>query len=220
MAGSFSDYTEAKLLDYLFSGAAFTPPATLYVALYTTQPTDAGGGVEVTGGAYARVAVTNNNTNFPAATGTSPTVKNNGTVFTFTTATANWGTVTAWGLFDASSAGNLIAWSRLLFNPKVVTADNTTDVFTSTAHGFTNGQSVEIESLTGAVPTGLSAQTEYFIVTAAANTFQLALTSGGAAINFTSDGTGTLQVALRYVKAVNNGDTPSFAVSNLQVTLD
>lgn len=220
MAGSFSDFEEGKILDLFFGNIAYTPPATLYVALFTAQPTDAGGGTEVAGGSYTRVAVANNSTNFPAATGTNPTVKSNGTTVTFPTATAGWGTVTAWGLFDASSAGNLVAWARLLFNPKVVTADNAADTFTSAAHGFVNGNSVEIESLTGAVPTGLAAQTEYFVVGATTNTLQLAATSGGAAVNFTSDGTGTLQIALRYVKSVNSGDTASFGVGQFQLQLE
>lgn len=220
MAGSFSDFIEASVLNLLFSNTAYVPPATLHVALFTTQPTDAGGGTEVAGGAYARVAVVNNAANFPAAVGTSPTTKTNGAAITFPTATANWGTVTAWGLYDAGGGGNLIAWARLLYSLKVVTADSATDVFTSTAHGFVNGDSVEIESDTGTVPAGLAAQTEYFIVTAAANTFQLSLTSGGAAINFTTNGTGTLRVGLRFIKTVNNGDTASIAIGRLVITLD
>lgn len=113
MAGSFSDYLEAKILDEVFGATAFSAPGTLYVALFTAAPSDSGGGTEVTGGSYARVAVTNNTTNWPNATGTSPTSKSNGTVITFPTATANWGTVVAFGIFDASSGGNLIAWADL-----------------------------------------------------------------------------------------------------------
>lgn len=113
MAGSFSDYLEAKILDEVFGATAFSAPGTLYVALFTAAPSDSGGGTEVTGGSYARVAVTNNTTNWPNATGTSPTSKANGTVITFPTATANWGTVVAFGIFDASSGGNLIAWADL-----------------------------------------------------------------------------------------------------------
>jgi hypothetical protein len=105
---SKSDYLEAQILNHVLGGTTFTKPATVHVALYTTAPTDAGGGTEVTGGAYARVAVTNNATNFPAATGTSPTTKTNGTAITFPQATANWGTVVGWGIRDAATAGNLL----------------------------------------------------------------------------------------------------------------
>lgn len=113
MAGSFSDFLEQKVLNHVFGATAYSAPGTLYFALFTAAPSDSGGGTEVTGGSYARVALTNNTTNFPNATGTSPTSKSNGTVITFPTATANWGTVVAFGIFDASSGGNLIAWADL-----------------------------------------------------------------------------------------------------------
>jgi hypothetical protein len=123
MSGSFSDYSEAKILDQVFGGTAWTAPSTLYAALYTAAPSDSGGGTEVSGGSYARVAVTNNTTNFPAATGTSPTTKNNGTTITFATATADWGTVVAMAIYDASSGGNEIAWCTLTQNKTVSNGD-------------------------------------------------------------------------------------------------
>lgn len=123
MAGSFSDYTETKVLDHIFGNTAYSAPGTLYVALFTAAPSDSGGGTEVTGGSYARVSKTNNATNFPNATGTSPTTKSNGTVVTFPTATANWGTVVAMGVFDASSSGNLIAWADLTASKVVNNGD-------------------------------------------------------------------------------------------------
>ena len=107
-----SSYLEGKLLDLTLGGVAFTAPATVYVALYTAAPTDAGGGTEVSGGSYARPAVTNNATNWPAATG-SPRSKANGAVITYPTPSANWGTVTHFGIFDALTAGNLLYWAPL-----------------------------------------------------------------------------------------------------------
>lgn len=121
--GSFSDYLEAKVLDHVFGATSYTPPATLYLAAFTANPSDSGGGTECTGGSYARKAVTNNTTNFPNASGTSPTSKSNGTVITFVQATAAWGTVSGVGVFDASSGGNLIAWSALASN-KVIDTDD------------------------------------------------------------------------------------------------
>lgn len=107
---SFSDYLENKLLDHVFGATAYTAPGTLYLALFTSAPSDAGGGTEVTGGSYARASVTNNTTNFPnAASG----AKTNANAITFATATADWGTVVAVGIFDAASAGNLIAWGTV-----------------------------------------------------------------------------------------------------------
>jgi len=102
---SVADYYENKILDHMLRAQAFTPPATVYVALYTTAPTDAGGGTEVSGGSYARQAVT-----FNAASAGSIT---NSADITFPQATADWGTIVAVGLFDASTAGNLLWYGNL-----------------------------------------------------------------------------------------------------------
>ena len=109
---SFSNFWENEVLDHLLSAATYTPPATLYIALFTTNPDfETGtGGTEVSGGSYARVAVTNNSTNFPAASGGS---KSNGADVTFATPTAGWGTVTGFALYDAASSGNLLTGAAL-----------------------------------------------------------------------------------------------------------
>lgn len=120
MAGSKSDFLENELLDHILGGGDFTRPATIYVALFTSAPTDAGGGVEVSGGSYARAAVTNNATNWPAASGGS---KSNGTAIVFPEATASWGTVVAVGLFDAATAGNLLYWADLTTSKAIGAGD-------------------------------------------------------------------------------------------------
>lgn len=103
-----SDYLEAAIVNHIFRGTSFAAPTTLYVALYTAAPTDAGGGTEVTGGSYARVAVTCNTTNW-GAPGTNGTTSNSNAI-TFPTATANWGNVVAVAFFDAASGGNMLIW--------------------------------------------------------------------------------------------------------------
>lgn len=108
MAGSKSDFLENEILDHVLGNAAYTAPTTLYFALYTVAPTDAGGGTEVSGNNYARVAVTNNATNFPAASGG---MKQNGTAITWNQASGSWGTVVAVGILDGSS--NLLYWSTI-----------------------------------------------------------------------------------------------------------
>lgn len=116
MANSaFSDYLEAALLNHVFRNTPMTSPTTVYLALYTAAPTDAGGGTEVSGGAYARQAIT-----FGAPSGGA--IQNSATV-TFPTATANWGTVTHFGIFDAVSAGNLLDWDALTTSKAVDTDD-------------------------------------------------------------------------------------------------
>lgn len=102
-----STASKNRLLDLYLGGdhdAAF--PATVYVALLTDSGT-----VEVTGGSYARVAVTNNDTNWPDASGG---IKSNGTAITFPTATAAWGDVDSFALMTASSGGSAIATGTLV----------------------------------------------------------------------------------------------------------
>ena len=104
---AFSDYLEDKVLEHVFGGNAFTAPSTLYVALFTVAPSDTGGGTEVSGGGYARQTATFN------VSGTNPTEASNVAAIEYPTATANYGTVLAVGVFDASSGGNLLAYSTL-----------------------------------------------------------------------------------------------------------
>lgn len=107
--GGLSTYLKNKLQDAAL-GAGYSKPGTVYIALYTAAPNADGGGTEVTGGSYARIAVTNNSTNWPNATAGA---KANGTVITFAAASDVWGTVTHWGIFDALSGGNLMWWGSL-----------------------------------------------------------------------------------------------------------
>lgn len=115
-----SDYLENAILNHVLGGGDYTRPATVYIGLYTAAPTDAGGGTEVTGGSYARVAVTNNATNFPAALGGA---KSNANAVTFAQATALWGTVTHVGVFDALTSGNLLYWAPLSASKLVQSGD-------------------------------------------------------------------------------------------------
>lgn len=117
---SKSNYLEDKLLDHVLGGGDYTRPATVYVALYTTAPTDSGGGTEVSGGDYTRVAVTNNSTNWPAASGGA---KSNGADITFPQATAGWGTVVAAGILDNSTGGNLLYYGNLTVSKTVNAGD-------------------------------------------------------------------------------------------------
>lgn len=103
--GSKSNYLENKVLDHVLGGADYARPGTLYVELYTDVPSEAGVGTEVTGGAYARASVLNNAANFPASVGSS---KSNANAIAFPTATANWGTVVGFAIFDNASGGNCL----------------------------------------------------------------------------------------------------------------
>jgi len=95
-----SNYLENALINVTLRATAYTAPATVYVSLWTSDPTDAGSGTEVSGGSYARTAVT-----FAAP---SNGVSTNSADVTFPTATASWGTVGWIGINDALSSGNLL----------------------------------------------------------------------------------------------------------------
>lgn len=104
-----SDFLENELLDHVLRNSSYTPPTTVYIGLYTTAPTDAGGGTEVSGGSYARQSVAFNAASGGATANTSD--------INFPVATANWGTIVAVGLFDASTAGNLLYWNTITSVP-------------------------------------------------------------------------------------------------------
>lgn len=108
MAGSKTDYLENKVLDAIFNGVAWTTIANVWVALFTAAPTDSTTGTEVTGGSYARVSTAP--ADWTAASGGS---LNNGNAVTFPAPTANWGTVVAFAICDASTAGNQLYWGDL-----------------------------------------------------------------------------------------------------------
>lgn len=115
MAG-FSDYLETKVLNHVFGGTSYTAPTTLYVALYTAAPSDSGGGTEVTtsGTAYARQSMA-----FTTSGGTT----SNTSAVEYATATADYGTVVAMGIFDASTSGNLLAYGTLTTSKSVSSGD-------------------------------------------------------------------------------------------------
>ena len=105
---SFTDFTESLVLTWLLTNGSATRPTAWYVGLFTAAPSDTGGGTEVSGSGYARVA--------------TGTISGSGTATTFTNAAAiefaaasggNWGSVGWAGIFDASTCGNLIARSAL-----------------------------------------------------------------------------------------------------------
>lgn len=126
---ALSNYLENALMEEIFNGHAFTPPAT-YVSLYTDSPGDDDSGTEVSGGAYERKLVNVAGGSAPAwndaaVDGTSYLVDNAG-VITFPTATASWGTVSHFGIHDAASTGNLLFHGALTASKAVGDGDTFT----------------------------------------------------------------------------------------------
>lgn len=119
-----SDYLEGKIIDHVFRTGALAKPAGLYFSLFTAAPSDAGGGTEVAGGGYARVAVTPLDVNFaaPGVVGGVTVTSNSGAV-TYPAPNAAWGLVTHWGVLDAASAGNLLFWGALTASKTIGNGD-------------------------------------------------------------------------------------------------
>jgi hypothetical protein len=118
-----SPYLANLTLDALIglNGAAvLVPPSTLYVALFTVQPTDVSSGTEVSGGSYARLGIANVPANFTAAASRS---KSNAADLAFPTATGSWGTIVGYALFDAPTGGNMLYRGTLLGPVTITTGD-------------------------------------------------------------------------------------------------
>lgn len=110
-----SDYLENKLLDHVLRNTSFTSPTTVYVGLFTADPTDAGSGTEVSGGSYARQILS-------VTTATGGIVTSSADV-TFPQATGSWGTISHIGLLDALSSGNLLMHTPLTTSRAIESGD-------------------------------------------------------------------------------------------------
>lgn len=100
-----STYLENALINATLRNTSYTSPAAVYMGLYTSDPTDANTGTEVSGGSYARVAVTMGSP--------SDGVSTNSAAVEFPQASGSWGTVGWIGILDASSSGNLLYHTAL-----------------------------------------------------------------------------------------------------------
>lgn len=130
-ATSLTDHLENKIVDHVFRGTAYTAPANTYAALFTAASAcDTGTVTEVSGGSYARVSISGatsswkgtHGTTTGASSGTNGTISNAGAI-TFPAPSANWGTVTHWGLYDASSSGNLLICAALTTSKTINNGD-------------------------------------------------------------------------------------------------
>lgn len=152
-----------------------------HASLHTGDPSTTGAN-EVTGGspAYARQPIT-----WAAASG--ETAANSGAL----TFNVPAGTTAAYvGLWSALSAGTFHGWfpyAGSLQTPQMAVGADTGDTFTSYGHGFANGDRIAVYPKFGESLGGLTEGTLYFVINSATNTFQLSLTSGGAAVTITPD---------------------------------
>ncbi|MGH7111755.1 MAG: phage tail fiber protein [Stellaceae bacterium] len=218
----FARRTAENILQHITGYQVIFAEPTAYIALYTTAPTDDTGAnaVEVAGGGYARVATTQgaSGTWGAASTSTDPTtISNSGTTnaaITFPTATGNWGTIVAFGLYDAATGGNLLAWDWLgadAWQPCTISAASP-GVFTAHAHGFAaNAPVVFTNVFGGTAPTSsggaLGSNNVSLVVSPATDSFTL--TTGGTAVATSTTGNGMVRQIVQ--QAVPSGVQPSFA---------
>ena len=111
---SFSNTYETIVLQWTFTNGSVTRPTAWYLGLFTSDPGEASGGTEVSGGAYVREAVTF------SVTGDTAT---NTAAVEWPVATANWGTITHIAVYDALSGGNQIAYAALTSSKTIATGD-------------------------------------------------------------------------------------------------
>lgn len=110
-----SDYLENKLVDHVFRNITYAQAGQVYLALYSSDPTDADVGTELSGNGYERQPITFVE---PVNGKTS-----NDADIVFPAATADWDTVTHVGIRDAITGGNLLMHKELT-NPVTVLATN------------------------------------------------------------------------------------------------
>ena len=212
----FSDHTAQGILQHITGEAAIFVEPTAYLALFTTAPTsDSGAGaVEPVGNGYARVQTSAATWN--AAAGSGPSTISNAGAITFPTATGSWGTVVAFGLYDAAAAGNLLAWDWLgnvAWLPCTISSA-APGVITAHAHGYSAADNVVFSTVFGGTApsfsqsnlTGLLA-----VVSPAADTFTV--TNGGTAVNTSSTGNGMVRKVA--TQQIISGVQASFAAGAL-----
>lgn len=220
----YSDYSAQNSLNYIVGKTAIPALPTAYVALFTAVGSDAGTGfTEVTGGSYARVATSGATWN--AASGSAPSSITNASAITFPTATADWtgagaSPVIAFGLYDAATLGNLLAWDYLgnyAWLPATVSLASP-GVITAKAHGYSAADSVVFSTeYGGTAPTFSQSNFTGVLAVVSPATDTFTVTNGGTAVNTSSTGSGMVRKIIKQLIPV--GIQPSFAANALTITL-
>ena len=112
---AMSDYLELKFLDHFTGTASTSAPSTVYLGLATASLQDDASGTELTGNNYTRKAIT-------FASASSGSIASNSAV-EFNSATGSWGSVSHWGIFDASSSGNLLFHGSFTASKTIASGD-------------------------------------------------------------------------------------------------
>lgn len=111
---AFTSYTDNKLIDHLLGSGTYTKPSALYVALFVGDPSSGGTEVSTSGSAYSRQSAA-----FTISGGTAT----NTAALEWSTATSSWGTISWVAIYDASSAGNMLATAQLTSSKTIASGD-------------------------------------------------------------------------------------------------
>jgi hypothetical protein len=113
---AISNYLENALINATLRNTTFTSPTTVYAALFTSDPTEAGTGTECTGSGYARKSIT-------FAAPSNGVTTNSAAAVEFDQATGAWGTITHFAIFDALTTGNMLYYGALTASKTIASGD-------------------------------------------------------------------------------------------------
>jgi hypothetical protein len=207
------------VLGHITGKTAIFALRTAYVALFTAAGADDGTGfTEVAGGAYSRVATAP--TDWSAPSSQAPSLIQNANPIVFPVSTAGWGTVLAFGIYDAATAGNLMAWDyfgAFAWLPCTVSAAAPA-VITSPRHNFLNGDTVMFSLEYGGVaPTYNQGGLTGALLVANSLTDTFTTTQGGLAVNSITSGDGSVRKVATQSIIANVQAT--FPANSLSITL-
>jgi hypothetical protein len=196
----------------MLGGTAFSAPATVYASAHTADPGLTGAN-EVTGTGYARAAIS------WAAASVKAKSSNAAVSITFPNTGGPWNVPFA-GIWDASSSGNFLFRVPLLGTTIIAAGQASTDLFTSYGHGLAADDRVFIDAGGGqGLPSGITAGTVYYVLASGLTTdaFKVSATSGGTAVDLTTDGEGIFRKVL--VKPMNATDVLQLTSGQLTVNV-
>lgn len=150
---------------------------------------------------------------FGRTSGTGPSTITNVAAVTFAAATANWGTVVCFGLYDASTSGNLQIWDwigNFQWLPCSITLASP-GVFNAKGSAYTNGDSVVFSvEYGGTAPSGITpGDTIQTVAGASGDTFNIGL-------NTTTTGSGMIRKITQ--QSIPSGITATFPASSMTAT--
>lgn len=208
---SKSDYLSHELLDHVLGTGAYTAP-TAYAQLDEDVPDrDGTGGTAASYTSHDRVDVS---TSFEAAGTTNDFEAGNDTQISFPKATGDGNEIIGFSLWDNATLG----MGNLLYRGWLVETwygftGATDDSIVAPGTSFSNGDVLVVFGRS--LPTGLAENTKYFVINVAGETFDVSLTSGGAAVNITAAGGGKLGILLP--RTILTNDTPVFNIGELVI---